>query len=339
MERATSNFSVAITGTGMAVPPRVVTNHDLAKLMDTSDEWIRQRTGIEERRYVDAGVGPADLAFEAAGKALRASKLEAKDVDFVLVASLSPQQYFPGTCSFLQAKLGMGTKPGLDIRAQCSGFIYGLELAQSLIMSGQYQRILLVGVEVQSVALDLSNRGRDTATLFGDAAGAVILERSKNLDIGIKRVITHLEGQYADKLGLRIPSAVGGEWVRPDHIADGAHSPYMDGRFVFKHAVTRMPEVIGEVLKDQKLNVDDIDLWLFHQANLRINEHICLTLRIPDEKVYNNIQKYGNTSAATIPTLLDECVRSGRLKPGAKVMTTAFGAGFTWGAALVVWGN
>ena len=338
MQQAKSKMAVAITGTGMAVPPRVVTNDDLAKMMDTSDEWIRQRTGIEERRYVDEGVGAADLAYEASVKALKASGLEPKDIDFVLAATLSPQQYFPGTCSFLQAKLGMGTTPGLDIRAQCTGFIYGLEMGQALIISGQYRRILLVGVEVQSVALDLSDRGRDTATLFGDAAGAVVLERSENLDYGIKRVITHLEGQYADKLGLRFPAAIGGAWIKPEHIAEGVHNPYMDGRFVFKHAVTRMPEVIGEVLRDQNLNVDDIDLWLFHQANLRINEHISLTLKIPAEKVYNNIQKYGNTSSATIPTLLDECVRSGRLKPGTKVMTTAFGAGFTWGAALLVWG-
>ena len=331
--------SVAITGTGMAVPPRVVTNDDLAKMMDTSDEWIRQRTGIEERRYVDEGVGAADLAYEASLKALQSAGIEANDIDFILVATLSPQQYFPGTCSFLQAKLGMGTKPGLDIRAQCTGFIYGIEMGQALIMSGQYRRILLVGVEVQSVALDLSNRGRDTATLFGDAAGAVILERSENLDYGIRRVITHLDGQFADKLGLKFPAAIGGAWIKAEHMAVGAHNPYMDGRFVFKHAVTRMPEVINEVLTDQKLSVDDIDLWLFHQANLRINEHICLTLRIPAEKVYNNIQKYGNTSSATIPTLLEECVRSGRLKAGTKVMTTAFGAGFTWGAALVVWGS
>lgn len=339
MLNAHPNISATITGTGMAVPPRVVTNDDLSKLMDTSDEWIRQRTGIEERRYVADGVGPADLAFEAAQKAIQAASITPSDIDFVLVATISPQQYFPGTCSFLQAKLGLGTTPGLDIRAQCSGFIYGLELAQALIISGQYRRILLVGVEVQSVALDLSDRGRDTATLFGDAAGAVILDAAKDRAHGIKRVITHLEGQYADKLGLRFPSAVGGEWIKQEHLAEGTHNPYMDGRFVFKNAVTRMPEVIGEVLQDQKLAVEDIDLWLFHQANLRINEHISLTLRIPNEKIYNNIQKYGNTSAATIPTLLDECVRSGRLKPGQRVLMTAFGAGFTWGAALMVWGS
>ena len=330
---------VAITGTGMAVPPRVVTNDDLAKLMDTSDEWIRQRTGIEERRHVDAGIGGADLAFEAAQKALKSAGIKATDLDFILVATLSPQQYFPGTCSFLQAKLGLSTTSGLDIRAQCSGFIYGLEVGQALVASGQYKRILVVGVEVQSVALDLSDRGRDTATLFGDAAGAVILEPAKNPKHGIQRVITHIEGQHADKLGLKYPSAVGGEWIKPEHLAEGGHAPYMDGRFVFKNAVTRMPEVIGEVLQDQKLGVGDIDLWLFHQANLRINEHISQTLGIPSNKTYNNIQKYGNTSSATIPTLLDECVRAGRVKDGDRIMMTAFGAGFTWGSALVVWGK
>jgi 3-oxoacyl-[acyl-carrier-protein] synthase-3 len=330
---------VAITGTGMAVPPRVVTNHDLAKLMDTSDEWIRQRTGIEERRHVDAGIGPSDLAFEAAQKALKAAGLTARDIDFILVASLSPEQYFPGTCSFLQAKLGLDTTSGLDIRAQCSGFVYGLEMAQALIGSGQYRRILLVGVEIQSVALDFSDRGRDTAALFGDAAGAVILEPANNPEHGIQRVITHIEGRHADKLGVKYPSAVGGEWIKPEHIQAGGHNPQMDGRFVFKNAVTRMPEVINEVLKDQELSIQDVDLWLFHQANLRINEHIAQTLGILPEKTYNNIQKYGNTSAATLPTLLDECVRAGRLKDGDRVMMTAFGAGFTWGAALVTWGR
>ena len=330
---------VALTGTGMAVPPHIVTNNDLAMLMDTSDEWIRQRTGIEERRHVAAGVGPSDLALEASNKALEAAGLKATDIDFILVATLSPEQFFPGTCSFLQAKLGLETTPGLDIRAQCSGFIYGLEVGQALIASGQYKRILLVGVEVQSVALDMTDRGRDMAALFGDAAGAVILEPAKDPKHGIQRVVTHLEGKHTDKLGVRYPSAVGGEWIKPEHIEAGGHTPQMDGRFVFKNAVTRMPEVIAEVLKDQKLAVNDVNLWLFHQANLRINEHIAQGMGIPAEKTYNNIQKYGNTSAATIPTLLDECVRAGRIKDGDRIMMTAFGAGFTWGSALIVWGK
>ena len=332
-------LTVAITGTGMAVPPRVVTNNDLAKIIDTSDEWIRQRTGIEERRHVDEGVTPSDLALEASQKALTAAGLKPSDVDFILVATLSPEQFFPGTCSFLQTKLGLETTPGLDVRAQCSGFIYGLEVGQALIASGQYRRILLVGVEIQSVALDMTDRGRDTAVLFGDAAGAVILEPAQNAEHGIKRVITHLEGRHSDKLGVIYPSAVGGRWIKPEHIEAGGHNPHMDGRFVFKNAVSRMPEVIGEVLKDQKLGVADIDLWLFHQANLRINEHIAQSMNIAPEKIHNNIQKYGNTSAATIPTLLDECVRAGRIKVGDKIMMTAFGAGFTWGSALIVWGK
>ena len=329
----------AITGTGMAVPNRIVTNNDLAKIINTSDEWIRQRTGIEERRHVDPGVGPSDLAFEAAQKALKSAGLTANELDFILVATLSPEYYFPGTCSFLQAKLGLSTTSGLDIRAQCSGFIFGLELAQSLIGTGQYKRILLVGVEVQSVALDLSDRGRDTAALFGDGAGAVILEQAKNPKHGIQRVKTHIEGQHADKLGVKYPCTKGGEWVRHEHIEAGGHNPFMDGRFVFKNAVTRMPEVINEVLKAEELNVSDIDLWLFHQANLRINEHIAQGLGVGPEKTYNNIQKYGNTSAATLPILLDECHRAGRLKDGDRIMMTAFGAGFTWGSAMLTWGK
>ena len=339
MHKPRQTLPVTITGTGMAVPPRIVTNHDLAKLMDTSDEWIKQRTGIEERRHVDAGMTPSDLALEAAKKALDAAAIVATDLDFILVATLSPENYFPGTCSFLQAQLGLTMTPGLDIRAQCSGFVYGLELAQALVSAGLYKRILLVGVEIQSVALEMNDRGRDMAALFGDAAGAVIIEPAKNPKHGIQRVITHLEGKFADKLGVTYPASIGGQWILPEHIDAGKHLPHMDGRVVFKHAVTRMPEVIHEVLKDQNLTVRDVDFWLFHQANLRINEHIAQALEIPPEKTFNNIQKYGNTSAATLPTLLDECVRNGRIKVGDRVMLTTFGAGFTWGAALIVWGT
>lgn len=339
MYQSRQTLPAAITGTGMAVPPRIVTNHDLAKLMDTSDEWIRQRTGIEERRYVDVGMTPSGLAAEAANKAMAAAGIAATDLDFILVATLSPENYFPGTCSFLQAQLGITMTPGIDIKAQCSGFVYGLELAQALVAAGQYKRVLLVGVEIQSVALEFNDRGRDMATLFGDGAGAVIVEPAKNPKHGIQRVITHLEGRFADKLGVTHPAAIGGQWVLEEHLKAGLHNPHMDGRVVFKHAVTRMPEVIHEVLKDQNLTVADIDFWLFHQANLRINEHVAQALEIPPEKTYNNIQKYGNTSAATLPTLLDECVRSGRIKEGDRVMLTTFGAGFTWGSAVIVWGK
>lgn len=327
--------SVVVTGTGMSVPPRVVTNDDLAKMMDTSDEWIRQRTGIEQRRWTTEGIGPSDLALEASKQALEAAGLNATDIDFILVATLSPEQYFPGTCSFLQAKLGLSTTPGLDIRAQCSGFIYGLEMGQALIRSGQYRRILLVGVEVQSVALEKNDRGRDMAVLFGDGAGAVVLESSNMFNVGIKRVITRLEGQHADKLGVEYPASRDVRWIQPEHIAEGRIHPKMDGKYVFKNAVTRMPEVIAEVLKKEGLGIQDVNFWLFHQANLRINEHISHAMGISPDKVYNNIQRYGNMSAASIPVALDECVRAGRIKKGDLVMMTAFGAGFTWGAALV----
>ena len=333
------SIAVTITGTGMAVPPRVVKNDDLAKMMDTSDEWIRQRTGIEERRWITEGIGPSDLALEASNKALAAAGITASDIDYILVATLSPEAYFPGTCSFLQAKLGLNSTPGLDIRAQCSGFIYGLEIAMALVASGLYRRILLVGVEVQSVALDKSDRGRDMAVLFGDGAGAAIIEPSKNPKNGILRVVTHLEGQHANKLHVEYPSSKDLKWIQPQDIADGRVNPKMDGKYVFKHAVTRMPEVISEVLTKEKLKAEDVNFWLFHQANLRINEHIAQSLAIPAEKTYNNIQRYGNMSAASIIVALDECVRSGRIKENDLVMLTAFGAGFTWGSALLRWGK
>lgn len=331
--------SATITGTGMAVPPRVVTNNELAKLMDTSDEWIRQRTGIEERRWITDGIAPSDLALEASQKALKAAGLEAADIDYILVATLSPEAYFPGTCSFLQAKLGIGTTPGLDIRAQCSGFIYGLDMARALVTSGQYRRVLLVGVEVQSVALEKNDRGRDMAVLFGDGAGAAIVEASKDPKHGILHVATHLEGAHAGKLHVEYPSSRDTKWILPEHIQDGRVHPKMDGKFVFKNAVTRMPEVIHEVLAKEQLKIQDVQFWLFHQANLRINEHIAHTLDIPADKIFNNIQRYGNMSAASIIVALDECVRAQRIKENDLVMLTAFGAGFTWGSALLRWGR
>jgi 3-oxoacyl-[acyl-carrier-protein] synthase-3 len=324
-----------ITGVGKALPPRIVTNHDLARMMDTSDEWIRQRTGIEERRWIAEGQTPSDLAYEASTQALIQSGLKASDLDYIMVATLSPEHYFPGTCSFLHSKLGLSTTPGLDIRAQCSGFVYGLEVCQAFIESGLYKRILLVGVEVQSVALEKSTRGRDMAVLFGDGAGAVVLEASSDMNGGILKVQTHLEGRFADKLGVVAPSAAKLEWITPSDIAEGRVNPQMDGKYVFKNAVTRMPEVINELLRDQSVKIDDVDFWLFHQANLRINEHIADAMHIPPEKVYNNIKRYGNMSAASIPVALEECLVSGRVKAGELVMMTAFGAGFTWGSALV----
>ncbi len=303
--------------------------------MDTSDEWIRQRTGIEQRRWISEGETPSSLAYEASMKALAKASLTPHDIDYLLVATLSPEHYFPGTCSFLGQKLGLGTIPGLDIRAQCSGFIYGLEMAKVLIESGHKKRILLVCVEVQSVALEKNDRGRDMAVLFGDGAAALVIERSSDPKNGIKGVITHLEGDNAHKLKVDSPSASHLGWIRNEDILEGRIHPQMDGKFVFKNAVTRMPEVIGELLQSQKLTREQVDFWLFHQANLRINEHVAQTLEIPPQKVYNNIQKYGNMSAASIPVALSEAFDLGHIKQGSKVVMTAFGAGFTWGSALV----
>ena len=329
--------SATITGTGMHVPPRVVTNLELEKLMDTSDEWIQQRSGIRERRHVDAGTGPAHLATEAALRALEAAGCEPRDLDAILVASLSPQHDFPGISVFLQDMLGIAGCPAMDVRAQCTGFIYALQVGSLYVGSGQYDRVLVCGAEVHSTGLDMTTRGRDLAVLFGDGAGAVILEPACE-ERRILSIHTHTEGKHAKKLWLEAPGSV--FWphrISHELIDEGRHFPYMDGRFVFKHAVTRLPEVVREALDANGHEIGDVDLALFHQANLRINEYVAKELGLGPERIYNNIQVYGNCSAASIPMCLDECVRSGRLRPGDLVCLAAFGSGFTWGSALLRW--
>ena len=327
-----------IAGTGMYVPPRVVTNHDLAQLMDTSDERIHQRSGIRERRHVDAGVGPADLALEASRSALAAAQVEPEDLDVILVASLSPHHDFPGTSAFLQDRLGIGGCTAMDVRAQCSGFLYALQVGALYIGSGQYDRALVCGTEVHSTGLEFATRGRDTAVLFGDGAGAVVLEPSDDRERGILSVHTHTEGKYAKKLWVEAPgSSMYPERISVEMLEAGRQYPVMDGRFVFKHAVTRMPEAVNEALAANKCQIEDVDLVLFHQANLRINQFVAKELGIPPELTYNNTETYGNCSAASIPMCLDECVRSGRLSEGDLVVMAAFGSGFTWGSALLRW--
>ncbi len=296
-----------ITGTGMCVPDRVVTNHDLAKLMDTSDEWIRQRSGIVERRYIGEGQLPADLAEAAARQALEAAKLEADQIDCIVLATLSPQADFPGTSFFLQERLG-GTVPCFDLRAQCSGFLCSLTVARSLVVSGQYQRVLVVGCEVHSTGLDFSTAGRDVTVLFGDGAGAVIVEANTDEDdrSDILEMRLHAEGKYAKKLWLEAPGTGFPGRITQELMDRGAHFPSMQGKFVFKHAVTRMPQVLRETLDAASVKIDDVALFLFHQANLRINEYVANQLEIPAEKLRNNIQRYGNCSAASIPILLAE---------------------------------
>ncbi len=329
-----------ITGTGMCVPDRVVTNHDLAKRMDTSDEWIRQRTGIEERRFIEPGQQPSDLACAASKRALEAAQLGPEDIDCIVLTTLSSQADFPGTSFFLQDQLGLSETPCFDVRAQCSGFLFGLGIANGFIRSGMYRRVLVVGCEVHSTGIDISDVGRDVAVIFGDGAGAVLLEASEGdpNGSGLLEIRLHAEGRFAKKLWIEAPGS-GFTPTRVSHelIEQRRHFPRMEGRFVFKHAVKRMPEVLLEALSAASLKLDDVDLFLFHQANLRINEFVIEQLGIPAERCLNNIQRYGNCSSASIPMLLDEAARAQRLEPGQIVAMTSFGSGFSWASALLRW--
>lgn len=329
--------SVAITGTGMCVPPRIVTNKDLEAFMETSDEWIQQRSGIKERRFVDEGVAPSDLAVEACRAALQMARHKASAMDLLIIATLSPDHFFPGTSWFVQRKLEMGTVPCLDIRTQCSGFVFALNMARSLVLSGQYQRILVCGVEVHSRALDLSNKGRDVAVLFGDGSGAVVVEASDRPESGILSVHLHSEGEHAEKLWVEAPRLAKAPHISAQMIEDGRASPRMDGKFVFKHAVVRLPQVINEALSHNHLQIDDIDHFFFHQANLRINEFVAQSMGIPMSKTHNNIERYGNCSAASIPMCLDEANRAGKIKRGDLLCLAAFGSGFSWGSVVIRW--
>jgi len=336
----TTTLRSKITGTGMYVPERVVTNQDLASLMETSDEWIRQRSGIVERRHVDATETPVDLAEHATRRALEAAGVSPDELDAIVLATLSPQHEFPGTSFFLHHRLGVPEIPCFDLRAQCSGFLYSLATADAFIRSGQMRRVLVVGCEVHSTGLEFSTRGRDTAVLFGDGAGAVVLETNDdpNDRAGLLAIRMHAQGEHGKRLWIEAPgSAFYPSRITREMIEAGRHFPRMEGRFVFKHAVTRMPEVLSETLDAAGIKQGDVDLFLFHQANLRINEFVAQSLGIPAERCASNIERFGNCSAASIPMLLDEVVRSGRLAPGQLVAMTAFGSGFTWATAVARW--
>lgn len=329
-----------ITGTGMYVPERVVTNDDLAKLMDTTDEWIQQRSGIVTRHYIEDGQMPSELAHRAALRALEAAGLEPTDVDCIVLATLSPEADFPGTSFFLQARLGAPDVPCFDLCAQCSGFVYSLSVATGFVRGGIYRRVLVVGCEVHSTGIDRSTEGRDVAVLFGDGAGAVVVEANEDPadPSEIIEIRLHAEGRYADKLWIEAPgSGFTPTRITAEHIAQKRHFPRMQGRFVFKHAVTRMPEVLLETLSAASLKLEDVDHFLFHQANLRINEFVASQLEIPAEKCPVNIDRYGNCSAASIPMLLDEGVREGRISRGDLVTMTSFGSGFSWTSAVLRW--
>ena len=335
-------FNSEIIGCGMYVPEGVVTNHDLTKLMDTSHEWIVQRSGIEERRWVTPEVSTTDLALKAAEAAIANAKIDKKEIDCILFATLSPDHDFPGAACFLQPKLGLTDIPSIDIRQQCSGFIYAMSVADAFIKTGQYKTVLVVGAEVHSKGLDKTTRGRDVSVLFGDGAGAVVMKRTEVKDAKKDSFVwsTHLfsEGAGAKELWLEAPGmGLGQERMSQEMIEKGLHYPQMNGKKVFANAVRRLCECTMLALKTNNLKLEDIDLFLFHQANMRINQMVAQELKIPEEKVFNTIQKFGNTTAATIPIGMAEAVKAGKLKKGDLVASAVFGSGFTWASSVYRW--
>ncbi|WP_136667088.1 3-oxoacyl-ACP synthase III family protein [Flavobacterium sp. H122] len=330
-----------ITGLGYYVPDNVVTNDDLSKIMDTNDEWIQERTGIKQRRHVNTsedtttsmGVKAAKVAIERAG-------IDKNDIDFIIFATLSPDYYFPGPGVLVQRDLGLKTVGALDVRNQCSGFVYALSIADQYIKTGMYKNILIIGSEVHSRGLDFTTRGRGVSVIFGDGAGAAIISREEDTTKGILSTHLHSEGQYAEELALIAPG-MGKRWVldilKDNDPDDESYYPHMNGQFVFKNAVVRFSEVIMEGLQVNNLEVSDIDMLIPHQANLRISQFIQQKFKLTDDQVYNNIMEYGNTTAASIPIALTEAWEQGKIKEGDTVVLAAFGSGFTWGSAIIKW--
>ena len=347
-----------IAGIGHYVPERIVKNEELAKHMDTTNEWIIERTGIEERRYAAKHEEtPTTMGAIASRIAIERAGIQPEDVDFIIFATISPDYYFPGCGVLLQRALGITkTEIGaLDIRNQCSGFVYGLSVADQFIRSGMYKNILLVGSEMHSMGLDFSDEGRAVTVIFGDGAGAVLLQPTEEEGKGLLITCLHSDGTHAEELAMINPGSHGGYHLSPEKygypphdsfggvfvtqkmVDDNLLTPNMTGQLVFKTAVVKFPEVIKEALTKTGLTSEDIDLLVPHQANLRISQFIQKVMRLPDEKVVNNIQKYGNTTAASIPIALSEAWESGRVKDGDLICLAAFGSGFTWGSALIRW--
>lgn len=334
-------YTSKITGLGHYVPENVVTNHDLSKLMDTNDAWIQERTGIKERRHIKKGDGNSTsvMAVKASKIALERAKLQPDDIDMIVFATLSPDMYFPGGGVEVQEMMGMRTIPALDVRNQCSGFVYALSVADQFIKTGMYKNVLVIGSENHSGGLDFTTRGRNVSVIFGDGAGAAVVSRNETGKGGILSTHLHSEGQHKNELSLRGPST---EYWVPEIIEDNPQEnipyyPVMNGQFVFKHAIVRFAEVIQEGLDANKLSVNDIDMLIPHQANLRISQFIQQKMKLTDEQVFNNIQKYGNTTAASIPIALSEAWEQGKVKEGDLVVLAAFGSGFTWGSAIIRW--
>jgi 3-oxoacyl-[acyl-carrier-protein] synthase-3 len=327
----------AFAALGTFVPDRVVTNEELTRHMETSDAWIQERTGVKERRWVREGTGNSDMALAATNQALQRAGWRAGDIEAIIYASLSPDHMFPGDGCYLNAKLGIPGVPALDVRNQCSGFVYGLSVAEAWIRGGVYRRVLLVGSEIHSTGLDVSTRGRDTAVIFGDGAGAALLEATDDPGRGVLSVHLHADGRHALDLSCDAPGSVYHPRIQVAQIESGAIFPHMEGQKVFKNAIVRMPEVVREALDRNGLTPRDIKLLVPHQANLRISQMVQRSLELRDDQVFNNIEKYGNTTAASIPIALAEGVEARGVKRGDLVALAAFGAGFTWAGALVRW--
>jgi 3-oxoacyl-[acyl-carrier-protein] synthase III len=327
----------AIAAIGSFVPERVVTNAELTRYMDTSDEWITQRTGIKERRWAAPGVAGSDMAAEASHRALRQAGWQPGDVEAIIYATLSPDHFFPGDGCFLNAKLGLPGVPALDVRNQCSGFLYGLSVADAWIRIGQYRRVLLVGSEIHSTGIDVTTAGREVAVLFGDGSAAVLLEATDDPDRGVLSTHLHADGRFARELWVDAPGSCYHPRVQARMLEDGSIWPRMDGQKVFKHAASRMPEVVNEALRKNGVAASDLKLLVAHQANLRICDMVRQALGLRDEQVFTNIERYGNTTAASIPLCLQEGVQARGVQRGDLVALVAFGAGFTWASALLRW--
>jgi 3-oxoacyl-[acyl-carrier-protein] synthase-3 len=343
-----SPYCASIEGTGFYVPEKVVSNDDLSTMMDTSDKWIQERTGIRTRRIAPVDMGTSDLAVNAARQALDNAKCTPQDIDLILAATLSPDHYFPGIGVLIQNKLGCGTIPAIDIRGQCSGFTWAISTATAFLSSGTFKKALIIGAEIHSRIIEFSDRGRDVSVLFGDGAGAIVMQGNPveteppSVQNGVRGVIDSMmgsDGSGANLLSVSRPGLAAGQehFISGEEAENKAYLPFMHGRQVGRHATHRMAEACRTLLERNSLEANDLDLLVPHQANLRLNEMVREKLGLPPKKVFNNIQKYGNTTAATLPICLSEATTEGRLKRGDLVMTVAFGAGFTWGANLIRW--
>ena len=325
-----------ISGLGTHVPERVVTNEELSRLMDTTDEWIQSRTGIKTRHFAAPGEGPSDLAIPASEQALKAAGLTVADIDLIIFATSTPDYYAPGSGVLIQHKMGFPEIGALDIRVQCCGFVYGLSIADQYIRTGTFENVLLIGAEVQSTILNMSTAGRDVSVIFGDGAGAAVISATEE-ERGILSCHLHSQGEFYREIFVELPTSTRSPRLTVEDLENDRVWPLMNGREVFRHAVVRFPEVIQEALDANGLTIDDISLVVPHQANVRISKEVARRLKMPPEQVYSNIHKFGNTTAASIPLALMDALGENRIQPGDYIVLPAFGSGFTWAAALIKW--